>query len=148
MNTETKVCLECATAGISQQVMPQGRCACCGTVAPVTIEPRRFWETQEQFRARAFEAQRSFEAAVVEAAPIEVEVTKVEKKGRCPHYGQIKEFFSLAREMGFDTTKNSQDRWRGAIGMLLGRRVQSRSELSGAEWAYCTNALRMGKLFI
>jgi hypothetical protein len=69
-------------------------------------------------------------------------------KARCPHYGLIKEFFAVARELGFDTGNESKDRWRGAIGMLLGRPLASRSELTGDEWAFATNALRMGRLFI
>ena len=76
---------------------------------------------------------------------IEAEMTA--PKGRCLHYAAIKEFFNVARELGFDTSKEAKDRVRGAIGMLLGRRIESRSELTGQEWAFCTNALRMNKLF-
>ena len=68
-------------------------------------------------------------------------------KPRCQHYGAIKEFFAVAIELGLDTSEASKDRVRGAIGMLLGRPIQSRSELNGAEWAFCTNAVRMGKLY-
>ena len=147
MNTERKSCLECATSGICQEVRGE-RCTCCGRVAPAIIEPRKFWETQEQFRARAFETLRAMEAALVEAVPVVEEPAPVVKKGRCPHYGAIKAFFACARELGYDTSKASQDRWRGALGMLLGHCIESRSELSGAEWNFATNALRMGKLFI
>jgi len=66
---------------------------------------------------------------------------------RCPHYATIREFFGVAREAGLDTSKAAQDRCRGAVGMLLGRPVASRGELSGAEWGFCTNAVRMGRLF-
>jgi hypothetical protein len=118
------------------------RCSCCALVAPLGIEARGYGESKDDLRARAFAA---IEAATV--PPAEVEAPAV-KKARCKHYGQIKEFFSVARQLGFDTSKESQDRWRGAIGMLLGRRVASRSELSAQEWAYATNSLRMGRLFI
>jgi hypothetical protein len=86
-------------------------------------------------------------AAAIEAA---AKAPKVEApaKVRCPHYKAIREFFKVARELGLDTSKESKDRWRGALGMLLGRPIESRSELTGAEWSFATNALRMGKLFI
>jgi hypothetical protein len=112
------------------------------------MDSRTWSESQEQFWARAFATIEAHEAALIETAPVEVEPAPVVKKGRCPHYAQIKEFFIVARELGFDTSKESQGKWRGAMGMLLGRPVASRSELSGAEWAFATNALRMGKLFI
>jgi hypothetical protein len=78
---------------------------------------------------------------------IEAELDASAPKPRCPHYDAIKEFFAVAREVGLDTSKEGKDRVRGAIGMLLGRRIESRSELTGAEWAFCTNAVRMGRLF-
>jgi hypothetical protein len=115
-------------------------------VAPLVMASRTHFETLENFRARAFKLIEAHNAALVEVAP--VEAPQVPAKGRCPHYAQIKEFFNVARELGFDTSKDSQDRWRGAIGMLLGRRIASRAELSGAEWGFATNALRMGRLFI
>ncbi len=67
------------------------------------------------------------------------------QRKRCPHYVGIKEFFSVAREMGLDTTK--KEACRAAVGMLLGRRVVSRANLTGAEWSFCTNALRNNRLF-
>ncbi len=87
-----------------------------------------------------------FERAVIKhraLAVAQTEPAKVEKK-RCQHYGAIKEFFAVAREMGMDTT--AKDRARGAVGMLLGKRVESRASLTGPEWSFATNALRMGKL--
>lgn len=65
-------------------------------------------------------------------------------KPRCQHYAAIKEFFMVAREMGMDTA--AKDRARGAVGMLLGKRIESRASLTGSEWSFATNALRCGKL--
>ncbi len=142
---QTIICAECATSGISQElrvINGEVRCTCCALVAPLGIEARGYGESKDELRARAFAA---IEAATV--PPAEVEAPAV-KKARCPHYAQIREFFAVAREAGYDTSKESQDRWRGAMGMLLGRPLASRSELSAQEWAYATNALRMGRLFI
>lgn len=65
-------------------------------------------------------------------------------KVRCPHYAAIKEFFAVAKEKGLDTAQ--KDRARGAVGMLLGKRIESRAALTGEEWTFATSALRMGKL--
>ena len=69
---------------------------------------------------------------------------KVEKQ-RCPHYGAIKEFFAVAREVGLDAQNKAG--CRAAVGMLLGRRIESRADMDGTEWAFATNAVRMGRLF-
>ena len=66
-------------------------------------------------------------------------------KARCAHWAAIKAFFAVCREMGLDAQNKAA--CRAAVGMLLGRRIQSRADLSGAEWAFCTNAVRMGRLF-
>jgi hypothetical protein len=86
-------------------------------------------------------------AVAVEAAPVAV-VQPVEAKpvkSRCPHYANVREFFTVAREVGLDTT--AKDRCRGAVGIFLGRRIESRSSLSGQEWALCCGAIRAGRLF-
>jgi hypothetical protein len=147
---QTIICAECATSGISQElrvINGEVRCTCCALVAPLGIEARGYGESKDDLRARAFAAIEAATVPPVEPEPVEVEAPAV-KKARCPHYAAIKAFFAVARELGFDTSKASQDRWRGAMGMLLGRPVASRSELTGAEWGFATNALRMGKLFI
>jgi hypothetical protein len=69
----------------------------------------------------------------------------VTKRPRCPHLTDIRSFAEAAQEKGLDM--KAQDRCRGAVGMLLGRRIESRSDLNGAEWAFCANAIRMGRLF-
>ncbi len=95
-------------------------------------------------RARIKREKAAQAVATVETAPVQ---QPQPARRRCPHYAAIKEFFSVAREIGLDTSKDAQGRCRGAVGMMLGRRVESRSELSGAEWAFATNAVRMGRLF-
>ncbi len=87
-------------------------------------------------------AQRVVELGGTVEAKAEV---KPAKRGRCSHYAMIREFMAAAREMGLDT--EAKDRCRGAVGMLLGKRIESRSDLSAAEWGFCTNALRMNRLF-
>lgn len=79
----------------------------------------------------------------VEEAPVE----QPKVRARCPHYHLIRELFAVAREKGLDVSDAARDRMRGAIGMLLGRRIESRSELSASDWAFCTNAVRLGRLF-
>jgi hypothetical protein len=136
---QVEACAHCATNRIYQGIISgyTKTCPTCQTVAPLVIAPREWCESVDNFQARAF--------AALEPAPVEAAQPKAK---RCAHYGQIKEFFAVAREMGYDTSKASQDRWRGSIGMLIGRPVASRSELSGAEWNFATSALRMGRLFI
>ncbi len=151
MNTNAKnICLDCATAGISQEITEAGRCTCCGTVAPATIEPREFWETKEQFIARAMTEQKAFETALVAAAPVDMEVAeevpaKAPKKARCPHYEVIRQFAALARELGLNMKE--QDRARGAMGVYLGVKIESRAQLTAAQWRNAMTGLRAGVLF-
>ncbi len=93
-------------------------------------------------------AQAASERAKVEAqaAPV-VEVAAVEAKpakARCPHYKNIQTFMAIAREAGLNTS--AKDRCRGAVGALLGRRIESRADLTGAEWAAMGAAIKAGKL--
>jgi hypothetical protein len=68
-------------------------------------------------------------------------------KQRCAFYRHIKAFMAVARERGLDISEAARDRMRGAIGIVLGRRIESRADLSGPEWELCTNALRAQRLF-
>ncbi len=141
-----QICADCAASGISQQVYPHiDRCACCGLVAPLTITSRTWSETQEDFRARAFAAIEAHEAALVEVAPVEVEAPSVPAKGRCPHYAVIREFAALARENGL--SMKDADRARGAMGVYLGVKINSRADLSPAQWRNAITGLRAGVLF-
>jgi hypothetical protein len=83
----------------------------------------------------------------IEAAPVavaaEAVAAKVEKP-RCPHYKAIQQFMAIAREAGLNTS--AKDRCRGAVGALLGRRIESRADLTGAEWAAMGAAVKAGKL--
>ena len=90
----------------------------------------------------------SLEAAQAKANAVQVKAAKVEAKpvkARCQCYAQIKEFFAVARENGLDAQNKAG--CRAAVGMLLGRKIETRADLNGSEWAFCTNALRMGRLF-
>lgn len=64
---------------------------------------------------------------------------------KCKHTANIREFFTACKEAGLDTTATAG--MRAAVGMFLGRRIASRSELSGQEWALCCSAVRAGRLF-
>jgi hypothetical protein len=146
MKSKTKSCLECATMGMCVEIRGEV-CGTCRTVSPLAIEPRGWGETQGDFRARAFEVVESYNAALLELAPVE-NVVEAPAKARCPHYAVIREFFAIAREMGYDTSKESRDRWRGAMGVYLGIRIQSRADLSAAQWRNATTGLRAGVLFV
>lgn len=78
--------------------------------------------------------------------PLEVEPVKPVKreKKRCGHYQAIREFFAVAREKGLDT--KAQERARGAIGVVIGRRIESRADMTADEWIEATYALRLGFL--
>jgi len=135
--------VECASSGIccTTRTVREDRCTGCQTVAPLLITPRTFWETQENFRARAFEAVRAFEAALVESAPVAEEVPA---KGPCCHVRVIRRFYAIAQKAGLDV-KNSE-RMKGAFSMALGRRVDSRKQLTADNWAYLGDLAESGRL--
>ena len=87
-------------------------------------------------------AQRDAEAV----QPVAVEAPKVQPvaKPRCPHYKAIKTFMAIARENGLDTS--AKDRCRGAVGVLLGRRIETRADLEEHEWQAMGAAIKAGKL--
>lgn len=72
-------------------------------------------------------------------APVEV------KKARCPHYETIKAFAAAAREAGL--SMKDADRARGAMGVYLGKRIASRSELTANDWENALTGLKAGVLF-
>ncbi len=85
--------------------------------------------------------------AAAAARPVAVEAVAVEAKpakARCPHYKAIQQFMAIAREAGLDS--NAKDRCRGAVGALLGRRIESRADLTGTEWTAMGAAVKAGKL--
>lgn len=65
-------------------------------------------------------------------------------KVRCPHYQAIKRSMAIAREHGLNVKE--EDRMRGAFSAWLGRRVESRSELNGAEWMNLGDAIKVHRL--
>lgn len=92
------------------------------------------------------------EVAQAEAAqPVTVEApaAKVEAKPakvRCPHYKAIQRFFAIARDAGLDTSKAAKPAIRHAMESAMGRCVNSRSEVTGAEWATMGAQVKTGKL--
>jgi uncharacterized Zn finger protein (UPF0148 family) len=77
-----------------------------------------------------------------------VEVPKVEAKPakvRCPHVATIREFARVAREAGLSMA--DKDRARGAMGVYLGKRIASRSELTANDWENGITAVKAGVLF-
>jgi len=141
-----QVCVECASSGISQQ-MHEGRevCPCCQSVTPLVMASRTWEETQEQFRARAFATVEAHNAALVASAPVAVEAPAVATKGRCVHYPIIREFAAIARENGL--SMKDADRARGAMGVYLGVKINSRSDLTAGQWQNAISGLRAGVLF-
>ena len=99
-------------------------------------------EKYERFAAAAMErAQEEAQVApVVDVVAVEAKPVKV----RCEFYREIKRFMAIALEAGLDT--DAKDRCRGAVGALLGRRIESRADLTGAEWAAMGAAIKAGKL--
>ena len=89
------------------------------------------------FAAKASEIQATREAAAQPTAPV--------KKARCEFYKAIQQFMAVARTLGLDT--NNKRGCRIAIGLLLGRKTESRADLTGAEWGRCITGLRSGLLW-
>ena len=83
-------------------------------------------------------------AAAIEAAEA-VEATAPAKKTRCPHYATIKEFVNAAARAGLKM--DDKDRARGAMGVYLGKRISSRSELTAADWNNAITGVNAGLLF-
>ncbi len=72
-------------------------------------------------------------------------VTVKAAKTRCPHAATIKAFAAAAREAGLSMA--DKDRARGAMGVYLGKRIESRSELSANDWENGITAVKAGVLF-
>jgi hypothetical protein len=68
-----------------------------------------------------------------------------EKKARCPHYKTIQAFAKAAREAGLSMA--DKDRARGAMGVYLGKRIESRSELTAYQWEAAITGVKAGVLF-
>lgn len=91
-----------------------------------TISERTWSESRDHWQTRAFAALAPFEV---------VEPVKAVKVARCAHYAIIKAFFAAAKDSGLDTvTDAAKDRCRGALGIYLGKRIESRSALTAMEW--------------
>jgi hypothetical protein len=140
---QNNCCANCASSGIHQTIFDTMKfCPCCREEAPLTIAPRVWCETIGNFRDRGFAALEDAKALTVEveAAPV--------KKPRCPHYATIKAFFQAAKESGLDTISDAgKDRCRGALGVYLGKRIESRAELMACDWENGITAIKAGVLF-
>jgi hypothetical protein len=68
------------------------------------------------------------------------------EKPRCEFAPVIREFFATAGRLGFDVSKAGRDRSRGALGQLLGKRIESRGDMSGQDWGFALTELRAGRL--
>ncbi len=138
---EVRACAHCATNRIYQGIITDYTTTCptCQTANPVTISERTWSESRDHWQARAFAA----------LAPVEVvEPVKAAKVARCPHYATIKAFFQAARQSGLDTISDAgKDRCRGALGVYLGKRIVSRSELTACDWENGITGVKAGVLF-
>ncbi len=72
----------------------------------------------------------------------QIEAESGAPKARCPHYAAIKAFAGAAREMGLNMA--DKDRARGAMGVYLGKRIESRSELTANDWENGIVGLKAG----
>jgi uncharacterized membrane protein len=91
------------------------------------------------------------DAVQVEAAqPVAVEApAKVEAqpaKTRCPHRKLIARFFAIAREAGLDASKAAKPSMRHAMENAMKRCVDSRSEVTAAEWLMLGDLIKAGRL--
>jgi hypothetical protein len=98
-------------------------------------------EKYERFAAGALEAP-SAPAVAKAAAPATKSV-----KARCAHYKAIQTFFAIARDAGLDTSATAKPRMRHAMETFMGRCVDSRSEVTAAEWIAMGAAIKSKKLF-
>lgn len=102
-------------------------------------------EKYERFAATANERAQSQAPAAVQTALVAVQSPAKPVKARCAHYKAIQAFAATARATGLDM--KAKDRSRGAVGALLGHRIESRADLTGAQWAQATAAIKAGNLF-
>lgn len=66
------------------------------------------------------------------------------KAPRCSHYKAIRRTFAIAKDRGLDTKDESA--MRRAFGRALGRRIESRNEMSGGDWDYVARQMKRGAL--
>ncbi len=78
------------------------------------------------------------------AAPVTMQAAK--KNERCPHWKLIKRFFAIAREAGLDTSKDAKPKMRHAMESVMGRCVDSRSEVRAGEWEMMGDAIKNKRL--
>lgn len=111
-----------------------------------TDEGAAYWKGKAEKYERFADAANARAKSEAEAAPVEAPAGEAKPaKARCAHYKSIQAFVAIAREAGLDMA--AKDRCRGAVGALLGRRIASRADLTGAEWAAMSAAIKSGKLF-
>lgn len=65
-------------------------------------------------------------------------------RSRCPHYKAIRRTFAIARDKGLDT--KDDEAMRASFGRSLGRRIETREEMNGADWAYVARQVQRGVL--
>ncbi len=83
------------------------------------------------------------EADVIETVAVQPDV-KMTRRPPCPWLRTIRRFYAIAKDFGLDT--EADERMRGALSMLLGRHIGSRSELDAAQWEYAGSAIKDGLL--
>jgi hypothetical protein len=96
-----------------------------------------------QYEFRAVAALQELAAPVV-SVPVTMQAAK--KNERCPHWKLIKRFFAIAREAGLDTSKDAKPKMRHAMESVMGRCVDSRSEVRPGEWEMMGDAIKSKRL--
>ncbi len=63
---------------------------------------------------------------------------------RCAFHKVIRRTFAIARDKGLDT--KDDEAMRASFGRSLGRRIETREEMNGADWAYVARQVQRGVL--
>lgn len=74
-------------------------------------------------------------------APTTAKVSGAKKSApRCAWYRDIRRAYAIAREAGLDV--KADEAMRAAFGRLLGRRIETREEMNGADWIAVGDAMK------
>lgn len=110
-------------------------------------ERARHYEVLAQSAKESAQRDAAREAAQpVAVVAAKVEAPKAETKPRCKHWKLIQRFFAIAREAGLDTSKDAKPAMRHAMRHAMKRCVDSRSEVTAAEWQTMGNLIKAGRL--
>ncbi len=99
-------------------------------------EYSRHESPQTESAVEATEAHEDTAPVTLEAAP--------EIAPRCPFYREIRRAYAIARDCGLDV--KADEAMRAEFGRLLGRPIETREAMNGADWGRVGNAMKEGQL--